>query len=292
VEKGAPGVLYPDHYVAVAAARNITVGTGPGLFSPGNDITRAQMVTMVVRAAQNSAPGSLVTPPPGYQGTLGDFDTTHSGYLKVAEFNGLLAGLQGFGATWDPFAFATRGEVAQVLFYLVGRLPEPTTTTTTPAAYALGDTGPAGGLVFYVKGDSSGGWRYLEAAPVSTEWEGAEWGPLGTAISGARATAVGTGRQNTTAIATSQGPGSTYATQLCDGLTSGGYSDWFLPSKDELTLMRTNLWSQGIGGLGSDTYWSSSEIDANNAWSQYFGGGTQYNSYKDNSFRVRAVRAF
>lgn len=300
VEKSGPGVLYPDHYVAVAAARAITVGTGPGLFSPGNNITRAQVVTMVVRAAKSSVPSALGTPPFGFAGTLGDFDTTHAGNLKVAEFNELLDGLQGFGRTWDPFAFATRGEVAQILHNLLGELDAPTDTTTTAPTttttagrtYAIGDTGPAGGLIFYDKGENSGSWRYLEAAPASTEWESREWGPLGTAVSGARTTAVGTGRQNTTAVIALHGSGSAYAAQLCDSLVSGGSSDWFLPSKDELALMRSILWSQGLGGFGSDTYWSSSEIDSNNVWSQYFGGGTQYQSWKDNSFRVRAVRAF
>ena len=141
VEQGGPGILYPDHYVAVAAAHAITVGTSPGLFSPGNNITRAQVVTMVVRAAQNSAPSPLAIPPLGYPGTLGDFDTTHSGNLKIAEFNGLIAGLEGFGTAWDPFAFATRGEVAQILHNLLGKLPEPTTTTTATSTTTT-TTGP------------------------------------------------------------------------------------------------------------------------------------------------------
>lgn len=33
--------------------------------------------------------------------------------------------------------------------------------------YAIGDTGPAGGIVFYDKGNTSDGWRYLEAAPAN-----------------------------------------------------------------------------------------------------------------------------
>ena len=130
VDKGG---LYPDAYVAVAASHGITVGTGPGLFSPWAKITRAQVVTMIVRGAQNVYPSALVAPPAGYSGTLGDFDPTHAGNMKIAEFNGLLAGLQGFGASWNPFASATRGEVAQMLHNLLGKLPVTSTTTTTGA---------------------------------------------------------------------------------------------------------------------------------------------------------------
>ena len=43
-------------------------------------------------------------------------------------------------------------------------------------AYNIGDTGPAGGIVFYDKGRVSDGWRYLEAARAGTEAE-AIWGP-------------------------------------------------------------------------------------------------------------------
>ena len=31
--------------------------------------------------------------------------------------------------------------------------------------YTIGDTGPAGGIIFYDKGNKTDGWRYLEAAP-------------------------------------------------------------------------------------------------------------------------------
>jgi TolB-like protein len=41
----------------------------------------------------------------------------------------------------------------------------PAPTASTPRAYKIGDTGPAGGLIFYDKGNNTGGWRYLEAAP-------------------------------------------------------------------------------------------------------------------------------
>ena len=63
--------------------------------------------------------------------------------------------------------------------------------------YAPGDTGPAGGFIFFVNPNyATDGWRYLEAAPFDQS-AGAKWGCFRTAIAGARGTAVGTGRQNT-----------------------------------------------------------------------------------------------
>ena len=110
-------------------------------------------------------------------------------------------------------------------------------------------------------------------------------------MTGATGTAIGTGSANIEAIVTSQGDGS-YAAQLCRDLTEGGYSDWFLPSKDELNLMYINLYQQGIGGFAEDYYWSSSEDDANLAWAQSFNDGDQGDGGKAIAFRVRAVRAF
>ena len=82
------------------------------------------------------------------------------------------------------------------------------------------------------------------------------------------------------------------AAQLCDALVYGGYSDWFLPSKDELNLMYTNLEVAGVGGFAGDFYWSSSEYNAYSAWLQDYGNGFQGSYGKYGAYRVRAVRAF
>jgi len=162
--------------------------------------------------------------------------------------------------------------------------------TPPPTTYSLRDIGPAGGLIFYDKGSVSDGWRYLEAAP-SDQSTGAEWGCTGTSISGADGTAVGTGEQNTLDIeAGCTTPGR--AADICANLSLGGYSDWFLPSKDELNLMYVNLKLFGVGGFADYYYWSSSEDSASNAWAQGFDLGFQYNFLKYYTSRVRAVRAF
>ena len=161
---------------------------------------------------------------------------------------------------------------------------------TPPLTYTVGDTGPAGGWIFYDKGISSDGWRYLEAAP-GDQGTGAPWGCYGVSISGADGTAVGTGEQNTIDIeAGCTTPGT--AADICANLSLGGYNDWFLPSLDELNLMYENLKLHGVGDFAGTNYWSSSEFDASHAWFQYFYDGNQQLNYKINPLRVRAVRAF
>jgi uncharacterized repeat protein (TIGR02543 family) len=156
--------------------------------------------------------------------------------------------------------------------------------------YAIRDTGPAGGLIFYDKGSYSGGWRYLESAPYD-QHANAEWGCHGTLITGADGIAVGTGEQNTIDIENGCATAGT-AADICANLSLGGYSDWFLPSKDELNLMYTNLKVAGVGGFADDFYYCSSEGNAHYNWGQRFSDGYQLNYDKFYENRVRAVRAF
>ena len=51
------------------------------------------------------------------------------------------------------------------------------------------------------------------------------------------------------------------------------YDDWFLPSKDLLAAMYTNLHVEGVGGFTAAVYWSSSENDADQAEAQNFADG-------------------
>ncbi len=161
----------------------------------------------------------------------------------------------------------------------------------------IGGPGPAGGIVFYDKGAYSDGWRYLEAAPASTEWTNKPWGGYGTLVGGT-GTAIGSGSANTEAIVTAYGNEepdegrNDYAARVAADLSFGRYDDWFLPSWDELDLMSENLHGEGIGGFASAYYWSSSENDKDYALAKDFDFGSQVYALKHPGYRVRAARAF
>jgi len=148
-----------------------------------------------------------------------------------------------------------------------------------------------GGFIAYIDETGEHG---LIAAPYDQS-EGIEWGKLENdssyIVTGATGTLIGTGRSNTTKIVQAQGVGN-YAAKLCDDLVLNGYSDWFLPSKDELKELYEK--SNSIGGFNfSKKYWSSSEADGDDGtWSAWCRSYSQYTEDKNNTYRVRAVRNF
>ncbi|NNF65924.1 MAG: hypothetical protein HKM98_00275, partial [Gammaproteobacteria bacterium] len=153
--------------------------------------------------------------------------------------------------------------------------------------FEIGDTGPAGGIVFHV---TDAGQHGLEAAPAD-HISLVEWGCFETEIAGADGLAFDTGAQNTSDIvADCTTPG--IAADIADNYALAGFTDWFLPSKDELNLMYLNLHRFGLGGFAVGDYWSSSEVSSGNAWLQFFFNGVQGAIPKVNGRRVRAVRAF
>ncbi len=119
-------------------------------------------------------------------------------------------------------------------------------------SYAIGDTGPAGGIVFYI---TDGGLHGLEAAPFDQHvGSGAAWGCMNTTINGADGAAIGTGAQNTADIlAGCKETG--IAAEIATEYSGGGFTGWFLPSYDELNALHTALNVDGF--LPLDQYWSS-----------------------------------
>jgi hypothetical protein len=118
-------------------------------------------------------------------------------------------------------------------------------------------------------------------------------------ITGAVGTAVGTGSANTTAMLTNAAPFvacTSTAANAVRAYRGGGFSDWFLPSKDELNAMYTYSLVGGFNaatyGFDSNYYWSSSQDVQGGAWLQGFVPDGQVVGFEGNPLRVRPVRAF
>jgi len=157
---------------------------------------------------------------------------------------------------------------------------------TFEAPLAIGDT-LAGGIIFYL--DASG--EHGLVAATSNQSNGIQWYNGSYTTTGATRDTVGAGKENTDMIVGNQGTGS-YAAKLCSDLTLGGYTDWYLPSKYELTLMYNNLKLNGFGDFSPGYYSSSTEFGDFVAWAKTFNDGTVNMWQKNNSTMVRAVRAF
>ena len=113
--------FYPSKYVAVCAANEITQGKSPETFAPYDEITRQQLITMIVRAAILPDAPSYYAPPfaPGQF-----YPEEHYQNARRAAYVGLLNKIEGVGEDFDFFSSATRGEVAGMLYNLLNR-PAP-----------------------------------------------------------------------------------------------------------------------------------------------------------------------
>ncbi|NND31088.1 MAG: DUF1566 domain-containing protein [Saprospiraceae bacterium] len=150
-----------------------------------------------------------------------------------------------------------------------------------------------GGIVFYVDESGEHGLA-ADTANLSTSirWYGGTFGNTQAKGDGPFA-----GEMNTAIIISSQvaigDDGNTYASRLCAELQKGGYGDWYLPSKEELNLMYTNLHLASLGGFAGESYWSSTEgTSGGTAWAHNFEHGGQNTLDADDNYHVRAVRAF
>jgi len=130
-------------------------------------------------------------------------------------------------------------------------------------------------------------------------FNGYEWGCYGPGVNGADGQSIGTGYQNTMDIV-NQGCTPEYgyitAAQAALDAEINGYSDWYLPSFDELVEMYITIGNEGpegdIGGFDNNLYWSSSENDIYSAWYVSFYNGNINWLQKDILAQVRVIRAF
>jgi hypothetical protein len=83
------------------------------------------------------------------------------------------------------------------------------------------------------------------------------------------------------------------AKSACEELILNGYSDWHLPSKEELNSVYVNLKKVGVGGFENHCYWSSNVGDDGFECRQYFNTGSKTcNRFEYENCNVRAVRTF
>ena len=161
-------------------------------------------------------------------------------------------------------------------------------------ALAIGDSYQGGKLAYIlVSGDPGYDINMPHGLIADINDQTAAWGKEGHQVPGADGTAIGTGLQNTIDIIAGD-PIAGTAARLCGGgVTINGYSDWYLPSRDELNKLYMNRVQ--IGGFNlAGWYFSSTESSSVYAWYQDFSNGTQAGTgaHKDWVLSMRAIRSF
>jgi hypothetical protein len=197
---------------------------------------------------------------------------------------------------------------------------------TFPALLAIGDAYEGGFFAGYISHTDDGvATHALIIAPSAT---GQSVGPLQwktTNTSTAGTSSPFDGAANSANMNDAAHPGA----QFCEGLSIGGYSDWYLPARYELDIAYENFkpttannstsWginpysvpertvnrtagapartslaafqSGGAEAFVAGDYWSSTEdASLTKAWGQFFGDGNQFNPNKTDSRRIRAFR--
>jgi hypothetical protein len=208
----------------------------------------------------------------------------------------------GLTANITPTVSATSGLVnGDVLSDATFSFSASAATCANGGLCSVGDIGPSGGYVFYVSpsviniasGISAGG-IYLEAAPVAAQGT-AEYGCTGTSTPGT-SYAIGTGAANTLAIINACATAG-IAARVTSNLTYAGFSDWFMPSLDEMTAIYNNLYNKtpSLGGFTGVDYGSSSEGTNGFGYQAYWWFGAGATSGQTNKNYVgyyRPIRAF
>lgn len=142
----------------------------------------------------------------------------------------------------------------------------------------------AGGYLFYLDIDNCNGL----VASYNNLGTNITWGCYGRTIIGADGVSVGDGKSNTEDIllgCLEEG----IAARLCNDYSSQGFSDWFLPSKNELVLIYENLKLLGIPGFENSYYWSSTEGNATSVWGMNFSNGSLWGGYAKNLTYVNTI---
>lgn len=107
--------LYPHEYVAALSASGILKGKTSSTFDPYSPVTRAQAVSILVRAVAMFYPGLLANIEGQAPGAY-HWEPPHLGNLRKAYANDLLSSLIDWVRRWDASVSCNRGEAAQLVW--------------------------------------------------------------------------------------------------------------------------------------------------------------------------------
>ena len=152
-----------------------------------------------------------------------------------------------------------------------------------------------GGIIFYV--DNSGTTQkglIIDTSYLASTYPWSiqdslisDWGPNLHYCNGTEYELIGEGEQNTSSFEQDH-PNDNYAANLCSQSYSGGFTDWFLPSIDELTEILNT-----VGLPPSEIYWSSSEQNSDEAKGLVTSSGLESIFTKGGfGLKTRAIRSF
>jgi hypothetical protein len=298
------GVITGTPTATQAATTYTVTATSSDTSSDTQSATATVIITVSAAAALVPTFGAPTATADGFTVQITNYDAAYT-WAGTATASGSVA-INGAGLVTVTGVASSTPSTLTVTTTRTGYATGSATVTQTSAAVTcatgggatgtcvLGATGPGGGKVFYVKEANATGSRYMEAAP--NTWSGGSADPAiawcsntSTLIAGTFGTAIGTGKANTDLMVADKACTSGAANSV-RAYTKNGFTDWFLPSRDELNqlyLQRTT-----VGVFAAESYWSSSQYASNSAFNRSFVDGTQPFAYKATPNRVRPVRAF
>ena len=283
------------------------VATGSGAYtgsvtSAATSAVQAQVINItalpgVTAPVKGATPVTTITATDQYTGTVA-WSGSPSAFAPLTVYTAKI--------TLDPKSGYTLIGVAANSFTVAGATTvshavnsgEVTAAFPATQPLAIGDSYGGGKVAYILQSGDTGYSATIQhglIAATADQSSGIPWAlPAYQSTSvGGTSQAIGTGSANTDKIIAQNGAGATYAAGLARAYNGGSYSDWYLPSKDELNKLYIN--KIAVGGFSGTSYWSSTESNDydDSAWSQRFYDGYQTErSDKIFKFCVRAVRTF
>jgi hypothetical protein len=287
------------YFVRAFATNSAGTAYGPEIqFATPNTATVASTITSTITSS-TAILGGVLSSTGGATTAIGIMYSTSSSFgtystttinanAVAGTYTTTISGLSEL-TTYYAKAFATN---------TAGTTYGPTINFSTPVLPLTVGTTYQGGIIFYlfqsgdlgyVAGQTHG--LIASSSDLSTY---TDWKNNGGFTNIATGTGLGTGLANTNAIISSHGSSATYAAGRARAHNGGGYTDWYLPSRDELYKMHITI-GQGannIANMRSETYWSSSQSDSMQAYYMFAQSGNINTIWKDWGKAVRAIRTF